>query len=75
VNDADLIRLVDALEDAAGSYVTLDQVAAAAGDVDLSSAIADHLLLVDYRTRLDGTPVILCRLNRRHPLVISLTAW
>ena len=75
MNDADLIRLVDALEDAAESYVTLDQVAAAAGDADLGSAIADHLLLVDYRSRLDGTPVTLCRLNRRHPLVISLTAW
>jgi hypothetical protein len=75
VNDADLIRLVDALEDAAESYVTLDQVAAAAGGAELSSAIADHLLLVDYRTGLDGSPVTLCRLNRRHPLVIRLTAW
>ena len=75
MNDTDLIRLVDALEDAADSYITLDQVAAAAGGHDLSSAIADHFLLVDYRTRLDGTPVTLCRLNRRHPLVKQLTAW
>jgi len=70
-----LLQFVDALEDAAESYVTLDQVVAAAGGEDLSSAIANHLLLVDYRTRLDGTPVTLCRLNRRHPLVKRLTAW
>ncbi len=75
MNDADLIRLVDALEDAAESYITLDQVAAATSGADLSSAIAEHLLLVDYRTRLDGTPVTLCRLNRRHPLVKRLTGW
>jgi hypothetical protein len=76
VNDADLIRLVDALEAETADYLTLDQVEAAVGaDVDVSAAIRDHLLLVDHRTRLDGTPVTLCRLNRRHPLVAQLTAW
>jgi hypothetical protein len=72
VNDADLIRLVDRLEDEAAGYVTLENVQAAG---DVSSAIAEGLLLVDNRTRLDGSPVILCRLNRHHPLVIELTSW
>jgi hypothetical protein len=73
VNDADLVRLVDALEDRADSYLTLEAVEAAAGDV--SRAIDQALLLVDHRTRLDGSQVTLCRLNRRHPLVIDLTRW
>jgi hypothetical protein len=38
------------------------------------------VLLVDYRTRLDGAtgefkPLTLCRLNRHHPLVQQLTGW
>ena len=69
-----LIRLIDSLEDSASSYVTLDAVAAAGGD-NVDAAIAEHILLVDYRTREDGTPVTLCRLNRRHPLVAKLTRW
>lgn len=75
MNDADLARLVDALEDQAESYVTLEQVRAAAPGTDLDTAIASGLLLVDYRTRADGMPVTLCRLNRRHPLVAELTRW
>jgi len=74
VNQADLVRLVDTLEDQADGYLTLDQVQAAAGE-PLDDAIEAHLLLVDYRTRLDGSPVTVCRLNRRHPLVVQLTAW
>ena len=74
MNDADLVRLVDRLEDAADSFLTLEQIQAAANS-DLSQAIRTHLLLVDYRTRLDGTPVTLCRLNRRHPLVATITGW
>jgi hypothetical protein len=74
MNDADLVRLVDRLEDQADSYVTLDDVERAAGG-DVSAAIADALLLVDYRTRLDGSTVTLCRLNRRHPFVVSITSW
>jgi hypothetical protein len=74
VTDADLVRLVDRLEDTAAGYLSLEQVQAAAG-ADLSSAIATGLLLVDHRTRADGTPVTLCRLNRHHPLVIELTSW
>jgi hypothetical protein len=69
-----LIRLVDALEDRADSFVTLDAVRAA-GFPDLDAAIAEHILLVDYRTQVDGSPVTLCRLNRRHPLVARLTTW
>ena len=69
-----LIRLVDGLEDRAESYVTLDEVRAACA-TDVDSAIAEHILLVDYRTRVDGSPVTLCRLNRRHPLVAQLTGW
>jgi hypothetical protein len=72
--DADLVRLVDRLEDQAESYLTLDEVERAAGG-DVSAALAGGLLLVDYRTRLDGSPVTLCRLNRRHPRVVALTAW
>jgi hypothetical protein len=73
VNDADLVRLVDRLEDSVDGYVTLDEVQSMAGDV--SQAIAGGLLLVDYRTRADGTAVTLCRLNRHHPLVKELTSW
>jgi len=63
---------VDALEDRADGYVTLDAVQAAVGDV--SDALESHVLLVDHRTRANGTPVTLCRLNRRHPKVIQLTS-
>jgi hypothetical protein len=70
----DLVRLVDRLEDRGKGYVTLQSVAAA-GASDLEAAIAEHVLLVDYRQRVDGTPVTLCRLNRRHPLVARLTGW
>lgn len=73
MNDADLVRLVDRLEDSVDGYVTLDEVQSMAGDV--SQAIAGGLLLVDYRTRADGTAVTLCRLNRHHPLVKELTSW
>jgi hypothetical protein len=74
MNDAELVRLVDALEDRADRYVTLPDVeAAVAGSV--AWAIAEHLLLVDYRTHLDGSQVVLCRLNRRHPRVAELTGW
>ncbi|MGI9149513.1 MAG: hypothetical protein ACR2IK_23685 [Chloroflexota bacterium] len=74
MNDAHLVHLVDGLEDSADGYVTLAQVEAAAGH-QVSDPIARGLLLVDYRTRLDGTPVTLCRLNRHHPLVAQLTGW
>jgi len=74
VNRADLVRLVDRLEDEADGYITLEDVERAAAS-DVSDALANGLLLVDYRTRLDGTPVTLCRLNRRHPLVAELTKW
>jgi hypothetical protein len=74
VNDADLVRLVDSLEDRVESYLTLAEIQAATGH-DLSKAIADGLLLVDYRNRVDGSAVTLCRLNRHHPLVVELTRW
>jgi len=74
VNDADLVRLVDQLEDTAVGYLTLEQIEAAAG-ARLDAQIAQGLLLVDHRTRADGTPVTLCRLNRHHPLVAELTSW
>jgi NTP pyrophosphatase (non-canonical NTP hydrolase) len=70
---ADVIRGVDKLEDCARGYVTLDDVQAEVGDV--LAAIEAHVLLVDHRTRVDGTEVTLCRLNRRHPDVVRLTAW
>ena len=74
MNDAELVRLVDALEDRAEPYLTLDDVESAAR-CDLAHAIDEHLLLVDFRTREDGSPVTLCRLNRRHPLVRDITGW
>jgi hypothetical protein len=74
VNDADLVRLIDGLEDAAAGYVTLADIEAAAGEA-LADPIARGLLLVDHRTREDGSHVTLCRLNRHHPLVRELTAW
>jgi hypothetical protein len=73
-NVDDLVRQVDALEDAADSYLTLEEVQAAAGS-DVGWAVEQKLLLVDFRTRLDGSQVSLCRLNRRHPRVVELTSW
>jgi hypothetical protein len=72
VSFATLIQIVDALEDAADGYLTLDQVRAAIA-ADVSEAVEANVLLVDYRTRADGTDVTLCRLNRRHPDVVRLT--
>jgi hypothetical protein len=74
VTAEEIVRLVDALEDKAAGYLTLDDVQRAAGE-DLGWAIEDNLLLVDYRTRLDGANVTLCRLNRRHATVVRLTSW
>jgi hypothetical protein len=74
VSHTALIRLVDGLEDRAAGYVTLDQVEAG-GAQNVAEAIADGVLLIDHRTRADGTAVILCRLNRHHPAVIELTSW
>jgi hypothetical protein len=74
VNDADLVRLVDRVEDAADGYVTLGQLEVAAGE-PLADPVARGLLLVDHRTRADGSPVTLSRLNRHHPLVCELTSW
>jgi hypothetical protein len=74
VNDAEIVSLVDKLEDAAEGYLTLDQIEKAAGR-ELSAQVASGLLLVDHRTRLDGTQVTLCRLNRHHPLVAQITGW
>ena len=72
--DLALVRLVDKLEDEADSYVCLEDVERAFGS-SVSRSIAAGLLLVDHRTRLDGTPITLCRLNRHHPLVARLTGW
>ena len=74
MNAPELIQLVDGLEDKSESYLTLAEVENAVGG-DVMWAIAERLLLVDYRSRLDGTSVTLCRLNRRHPLVTELTRW
>lgn len=70
-----LIRTVDELEDRADGYLTLEAVRAEVDAVDVEAAIADHVLLVDYRTREDGSRVTVCRLNRRHPEVARLTGW
>lgn len=71
---AALARLVGALEASREGYLTLADVSAAwAGDPDeVQRAVAQDVLLVDYRQQLraDGRiePVVLCRLNRHHPL-------
>ena len=75
-----LVRLVDCLETRTSGYLTLDAVRAAAGPLlDLiEPAVADYVLLVDQRTRLDRNtgevkPITVCRLNRHHPLVRRLS--
>ncbi len=75
MTDPELVLLVDKLEDRADPYLTLDVVRTAVADADLTRAIEHAILLVDYRTRANGTEVVLCRLNRRHPLVTELTSW
>jgi hypothetical protein len=78
---ADLVRLVDGLESRSSGYLTLDAVRTAAGAlVDLvEPAIVDDLLLVDHRTRFEPdtggvSGVTVCRLNRHHPVVRSVTS-
>ena len=68
----DLIRRIDDLE-ARGQLVLEDLQFQLGGD--LSGLVTENVLLVDYRTRLDGNQVTLCRLNRHHPLVKELTKW
>jgi hypothetical protein len=75
----DLVHIVDDLEARADGYLTLEEVEEALAH-STEAAIAEGLLLVDYRERVDAasgakTPVTLCRLNRQHPLVRQLTAW
>jgi hypothetical protein len=72
----DFIRLVDRLEEQqqTDGYLSLDSVVSASGN-PADAYIADAVLLIDYRRRADGSPVTLCRLNRRHPLVARLTGW
>jgi hypothetical protein len=81
-----LIHAVDALEDRAAGYVTLEEVRSQNSEVrrtrstdvstdEVSAAVEAHVLLVDHRTLCDGTRVTLCRLNRRHPEVVRLTGW
>ena len=74
MTDAELVRLIDELEESAAGYITLEEVERAVGS-EVTAQIASGVLLVDHRTRLDGTGVTLCRLNRHHPLVAELTGW
>ena len=74
MTDEELIRTIDRLEEQAESYVSLEDVEHAAGQ-SVAQSIADGILLVDHRTRLDGSSVTVCRLNRHHPLVMKLTGW
>ena len=82
---ASLVRVVDALEAGAASYLPLQEVteALAAQGADAAAlvrrAVADDLLLVDQRARLDPStgapsPLAVCRLNRHHPLVRSTSS-
>jgi hypothetical protein len=67
-----VVRLLDQLEGAAEGYLTLEEAQRAAGQ-DLARLIAEGVLLVDYRQRLEPSgevrSVTLCRLNRHHPAV------
>ena len=72
-----LIETVDRLEfDLAAP--TLDDLRAAGVDEDvIQAAIADLVLLVDQRLRLDLAtgafhPITPCRLNRQHPAVRAI---
>lgn len=71
---AELVRLVDELEDRAEAPLTLAEVEGHVGR-SLSQEIGDAVLLVDYRQSIDASRVTLCRLNRHHPLVRELTSW
>jgi hypothetical protein len=72
------LRVLDELEARTEGYVLLEDAQRAAAD-DLSDLLADDVLLVDYRQRLDASgalhPVTLCRLNRHHPRVKALGGW
>ena len=68
------MRVLDDLEEQSSAYVTLDEAQRVTSS-DLAREIADAVLLVDYRSRADGTPVTLCRLNRHHPEVQRLNSW
>jgi hypothetical protein len=71
----EFIRTVDALEERADGYLILDEVAEVVDTGLVNRAIAEYVLLVDHRIRLDGTAVTVCRLNRRHPLVTEINVW
>jgi hypothetical protein len=79
MTDEELVQAVDELEAHADGYLTLEQVEEALGH-STADAVAQSLLLVDYRESIDAASgarraVTLCRLNRQHPLVRQLTAW
>jgi hypothetical protein len=71
---ARLVALLDRLEGESTAYLDLDRLRAAwdGAPAILDAAIAEDVLLVDDRTRLDEAtgalvPITLCRLNRSHP--------
>lgn len=77
---AHFLRRVDDLEVASETYLTVEGLRAdGLAAAELDQAVADSMLLVDRRTRLDPltgaeTAITLCRLNRHHPLVREITA-
>ena len=72
------IRLLDHLEATTEGALVLDEAQRQVGQ-DLAPLVADGILLVDYRQRLDANgaiqPVTLCRLNRHHPSVKQAVGW
>lgn len=75
---ARVAEAVDRLEDRVHGYLTLDDVRSAVGDdAAVDVALAEDLLLVDDRERLETTawdvhPVTFCRLNRHHSVAKAL---
>lgn len=77
---AEFLRRVDDLEAASATYLTLESLRVSGlAAAYLNQAIAESMLLVDRRRRLDPetgamATITLCRLNRHHPLVREIMA-
>jgi hypothetical protein len=73
-----LLRRLDKLESTTDGYLALEDAQRAVGH-ELTELIAEQVLLVDFRQRLDASgslqPLTVCRLNRHHPRVKELTGW
>lgn len=73
-----LLHEIDRFEGNTDGYLVLEELERALGQ-ELGELVADEVLLVDHRRRLDASgapqPVTVCRLNRHHPRVKQLGDW